>query len=437
MKVSKLIIITPLLLAAIAAAFVAGTMFAGDSMSTMSGGATGDHDMDHAAMNSGATSVDAMAASGETNIKYWVAPMDANFRRDKPGKSPMGMALIPVYDEPAENGSDVTISSAVEQNLGVRTAWVESAEFVQTVKAVGSTTWDESSVSMLHTRAEGWLEVFNITSVGDRVEVGEILFEVFSPMLVTAQNEFLIAKRSANHSLLRASETRLLSLGITESQIEQLSRSGDVLQRLPHRAMRSGVVTELQVRPGMYVMPATNIATLASDDFMWLNVNVFESDAAQLQVGKTATIWFDAFPSERFSGRISTIYPELEMPTRTVKVRIELPNAERRLKANMFARVELESDSRTALLVPREAVIRSGAGSRVITCVGEGRFNVAMVKTGSANGSYIEILEGLTEGDRVVTSGQFLLDAEANGEQAMARLMAEKSLVTTEAEVAK
>ena len=414
MKALKIFIAVLLLLAAIAAAFFIGKMFGGHDMAamqTMSNGEMGDHDMGDAAMAAPAMSDDGMVAGGEKKIKYWVAPMDANFRRDKPGKSPMGMALVPVYDEPAGNGSDVTISAAVEQNLGVRTALVEKTEFVQTVKAVGSTMWNEASISMLHTRAEGWLETFNIASVGDRIEAGEILFEVFSPMLVTAQNEYLIAKRSGNRGLLRASEKRLLSLGITESQIEALGRSGDVLQRLPHRAMRSGVVTELMVRPGMYVMPANNIATLANDNSMWLNVQVFESDAAQLQLGKAATIWFDAFPGERFSGRIGYIYPELEMPTRTITVRIELPNSDGRLKANMFARVVLESDARRALQVPREAVIRSGAGSRVITSIGDGSFNVAVVKTGSVNDSHIEILEGLAGGDRVVTSGQFLLDA--------------------------
>lgn len=432
MKALKITLVAIALLVALVAAFYIGKLFGSHDMAgiqAMSNNAMGDRDSSHTAMTDYAMAANNDSPDGEKKIKYWVAPMDPNFRRDKPGKSPMGMDLVPVYDEPDTKGSDVTISSAVEQNLGVRTALVEKTPFVQTIEAVGSTMWNESSISMLHTRAEGWLEIFNIASVGDRVEEGDILFEVFSPLLVTAQNEFLIAKRSGNRALLRASEKRLLSLGVSESQMEELSRSGTVLQRLPHRAMRSGIITDLRVRPGMYVKPATNVATMVSDDSIWLNINVFESDAAQIRPGRPVSIWFDAFPGEKFSGSVSYIYPELNMPTRTVRVRIELPNADRRLKANMFARVALESDRRMALQVPREAVIRSGAGSRVITATGEGGFDVAVVKTGSVNNSHIEILEGLAAGDRVVTSGQFLLDAEANGEQAMARLMAEKSMV--------
>lgn len=413
MKALKRSLAAAILLVAIVAAFFGGKLF----------------DVSELAATESAVADNNSLSGGEKTIKYWVAPMDPNFRRDEPGKSPMGMDLVPVYDEPDSKGSDLIISSAVEQNLGVRTALVEKAVFVQTIKAVGTSVWNESSISMLHTRTEGWLEIFNIASVGDRIEEGDILFEVFSPLLVTAQNEFLIAKRSGSRALLRASEQRLLALGVSESQMEALSRSGNVLQRLPHRATRGGIITDLRVRPGMYVKPATNIATMVSDDPIWLHVNLFESDVALVREGKAVSIWFDAFPGERFSGRVSYIYPELSMPTRTARVRIEMPNPHRRLKAKMFARVELESDRRMALQVPREAVIRSGAGSRVITSVGEGRFNVAVVKTGSVNNSHIEILEGLSAGDRVVTSGQFLLDAEANGEQAMARLNAEKSVV--------
>lgn len=381
--------------------------------------------MDHAAMG------DNTDVSSEREILYWVAPMDANFRRDEPGKSPMGMDLVPYYADQAANNSssypnaDVSISPTVVKNLGVRTSVVEAAPMARRVETVGYTGWDESTLTMVHPRAEGWLEVFNIDSVGDTVQAGQILFEVFSPKLVSAQREYLTARRTGNQGLIRASRDRLASLGLTAVQITELQRRGKVMERLPYRATRDATVTEINAREGMFVMPMTNIAALADLSTIWVDVEVFANDAAWMQQGLPATAEFAAYPNDTWVGEVAYVYPELDAATRTLRLRLAFDNADGRLRPNMFANVTIEAEPRQNILqVPREAVIRSGAGSRVLVALGNGSFKVAAVKTGVVNRERIEIKQGLKVGQRVVTSGQFLLDAEANGEQAMARLNA-------------
>ena len=388
---------------------------------------------DHTAMAKSSMNASSHGANtDERKILYWVAPMDANFRRDKPGKSPMGMDLVPFYDDQAGGNpdADVSISASIAQNLGLRTSLVTRGPMARHVETVGYTGWVESSLTMVHPRAEGWLEIFNIDSAGDRVEKGQVLFEVFSPKLVSAQREYLTARSSGNRALIRASRERLLALGITPTQVKELERVGKVMERLPYRATRTATVTDINAREGMFVTPMTNIAALADLSTIWVDVEVFESNAAWMRKGLAATARFPAYPAEEFAGEIGYVYPELNAGTRTLRLRLVFDNAEGKLRPNMFSKVSIAAAPRENVLqVPREAVIRSGAGSRVITSAGDGGFNVALVKTGTVNNSHIEILEGLAEGDRVVTSGQFLLDAEANGEQAMARLMAEKKVI--------
>ncbi len=215
------------------------------------------------------------------------------------------------------------------------------------------------------------------------------------------------------------------ALGFTQAQVEELDRTATVSNLLSVRAERNSIVTHLGVREGNYVEPKTAIATLASLDSVWIETEVFESMAGWIEPGLPASVSFAAYPGESWETEVAYIYPNLESTTRSLRLRLVIANADRRLRPNMFATVKIESKPRlNALTVSREAVIRAGEGDRVIVALGGGQFRPQVVRTGVASGSRIEIISGLSEGDRVVTSGQFLLDSEANGEQAFARLEA-------------
>ncbi len=375
-----------------------------------------DMDMDMAGM-----AAPAAVDSNSRKPLYWVAPMDANYRRDVPGLSPMGMPLIPVY----ESSDTITVSPAIQQNLGLRTDVVVREDFAPNIEAVGYTHWDQSSIHKLHARAEGWLEVFNLASEGDSVLAGDVLYELFSPALVSAQREYLSARASNNASLGAVARERLMSLGFTGEQVATLEQTTRISNRLSVRAEKDAVVTQIGVREGSYVTPGTLIATLASLDTVWVEAEVFESLSTWVQVGQPAQISFTAFPGELWPSTVDYIYPNLNAVTRSLRVRFLVENGAAKLLPDMFTRVSIAGvPKRGVLTVPREAVIRSGNGDRVIQALGEGRFQPVVVRTGIANGTRLEILNGLGEGDTVVTSGQFLLDSEANGEQAFSRLTA-------------
>lgn len=365
-----------------------------------------------------------MAAPASTNSDsrlplYWVAPMDANYRRDVPGMSPMGMPLIPVY----ESSDTITVSSAILQNLGLRTDVVVRENFAPNIDAVGIVHWDQSTIQKLHTRAEGWLEVFNLATEGEAVLAGDVLYELFSPALVSAQREYLSARASNNASLRSVARERLMSLGFTSEQVATLEETTSISNRLSVRAEKDAVVTQIGVREGSYVTPGTVIATLASLDTVWVEAEVFESLSAWVQVGQAAQISFSAYPGELWQSTVDYIYPSLDATTRSLRVRLLVQNGAGRLRPDMFAKLSIAGVPKLDVLtVPREAVIRSGNGDRVIQALGEGRFKPVVVRTGIANGTRLEIVSGLEQGDTVVTSGQFLLDSEANGEQAFSRL---------------
>jgi Cu(I)/Ag(I) efflux system membrane fusion protein len=368
--------------------------------------------------------------SSERQPLYWVAPMDANYRRDEPGLSPMGMALIPVYD----SGDTITVSSSIQQNLGVRTAQTRREDFSPTIKAVGHAAWDEASIQMLHTRAAGWLEIFNLASVGDNVVAGEILYELFAPNLVSVQREYLTASASGNRQLTSIAKDRLFAFGFTLQQVEDLESTQTANSRMVARAERDATITHIGVRQGNYVEPSTQIAALASLDRVWIEAEVFESKASWIQPGLPAEVSFTAFPGETWKTEIDYVYPNLESTTRSLRLRLILDNSDHRLRPNMFASVQITAKPKVNVLtVPREAVIRAGQGERVMVALGDGGFRPQVVQTGIVSNGRIEILTGLREGETVVTSGQFLLDSEANGEQAFARLSETDGGMRTEA----
>ena len=362
-------------------------------------------------------------AEEEKETLYWVAPMDANYRRDKPGKSPMGMDLIPFYAGADEDGSTVTISPTVVQNLGVRTAKAELTRLWRGIDTVGYVDYDESKVSHIHLRTEGWIEKLVVESEGERVKKGDFLFDVYSPKLVNAQEELVTALATGNKGLIRATKERLSALGISSSQIKQLQKDKKVKQQISIYASQDGVVSSLPVREGMFVKPSQKVMTLADLSSVWLLAEVFERQSQWVEDGQSAEVSLSYIPGKTWDGNVEYIYPSLDPKTRTLKVRLRFDNPGERLKPNMYANVKIFGGAKEdTIVIPLEGLIRTGRDERVIIDLGEGKFEARDVKAGIESGNYVEILEGVNDGDKIVTSGQFLIDSEASMRASLTRM---------------
>jgi Cu(I)/Ag(I) efflux system membrane fusion protein len=364
------------------------------------------------------------AVGDEPEILYWVAPMDPNYRRDKPGKSPMGMDLIPVYAEStANNDGSMTIAPEVVQNLGVRTAVAERSRLWRGIDTVGYVDYDESLVSHIHLRTEGWIENLVVQSEGERVTRGQRLFDLYSPELVNAQEEFLQALKLDNPGMVQASKDRLAALGVSAGQIQTLQKNRRVQQTVSIFAPQDGVVSTLPVREGMFVKPADRVMSLADLSSVWLLAEVFERQADWVKIGQSADVVLPYQPGKQFEGRVEYIYPGLDPKTRTLKVRLRFANPDETLKPNMYANVKIYGGPRENIVViPLEALIRTGREDRVVIDLGEGRFTSRRVQAGMESGDWVEIVSGIEPGDRVVTSGQFLIDSEASLKASLQRM---------------
>lgn len=364
-------------------------------------------------------------AGGEPEVLYWVAPMDPNYRRDEPGKSPMGMDLVPVYAGDA-NGQDsavVSIDPTVINNLGVRTAPAASGALARRVETVGYISYDEDTLQHIHSRVDGWIESLAVKAAGDPVETGQLLYQLYSPTLVNAQQEYLAALNGGNQTLIGASRERLASLGVTASEVSRLDRERSASRLVSVYANVNGYAADLGVREGIYITPATEIMSIAQLDQVWVLVEVFERQASWISEGQQAEVELDYLPGQSWQGIVDYIYPELDPMTRTLKVRLRFDNTSQALRPNMFARVTIfGSETDPVVHVPREALIRGGAVDRVVIALGEGRFRAQPVDVGIESGDRVEIRSGLTEGDLIVTSGQFLIDSESNIESALVRM---------------
>ena len=367
--------------------------------------------------------VPTVRAEEEKEILYWVAPMDPNYKRDKPGKSPMGMDLIPFYAGEEDSGSTVTISPTVVQNLGVRTAKSERTRLWRGIDTVGYVDYDESKVSHIHLRTEGWIEKLTVESEGERVKKDEFLFDVYSPLLVSAQEELVTAIATGNKNLIRASKERLSALGISEKQIRQLEKTKKVKQIISVYSPQNGVVSKFPVRDGMFVKPSQSVMTLADLSSVWLLAEVFERQAEWVEVGQPAEVTLSYIPGRVWEGEVEYIYPTLDPKTRTLKVRLRFDNPDEKLKPNMYANVKIYGGAKeNTIVIPLEALIRTGRDERVIVAMGDGKFEARTVKAGIESGDFVEILEGLDANERVVTSGQFLIDSEASMRASLNRM---------------
>ncbi|SFQ79993.1 efflux RND transporter periplasmic adaptor subunit [Donghicola eburneus] len=361
------------------------------------------------------------ADSGGPAILYWVAPMDPNFRRDGPGKSPMGMDLVPVYegDEPAGGPAEVRMDAAEINAIGVRTALAKSDEISSQIRTVGFVDWNEHRTAHVHTRVEGWIERLDVRAVGDTVSKGDLLFELFSPEVGSATAELVrINESEPGTRIVEIAKNRLRSLGMGDAQIERISQTGQAERNIAIYAPQDGVVVGLEAAEGMYLKPDVRALTLTDPTDIWLIAEVFERDLGRLSEGMRAEARFEHLPDTVFAGTVDYIYPELDLRTRTLPVRLVFDNADGSLRPGMFGTVLLEdTDRHLAVTVPSEAVIRTGRAERVILRTGEGRFAPRLVTTGLRDGfgagGRTEIVQGLAAGEEVVSSAQFLIDSES------------------------
>ncbi|MBE0486919.1 efflux RND transporter periplasmic adaptor subunit [Marinobacter sp.] len=361
----------------------------------------------------------------ESKPLYWVAPMDPNYRRDQPGKSPMGMDLVPVYQEEETDRNDggIQINASVRANLGVKTAAVSRGPVSIPVRTVGYVTDNEDKLIHVHSRIAGWVEVLHIRSLGEQVHRGEPLYEIYSPELVNAQQEFLMSERLSRGSQAAATGGKLRSLGMTDSQIANLQKTGKVRERITVFAPGSGYVAALPVRAGMYVRPDTDIMAIGSRDSVWVIAEFFERQAGLVMAGQAAEFTTPSMPDARWQGTIDYVYPELDARTRTLRARIRVPNPDGRLRPNMFVNLTMDAPIGDDLLtIPRPALIQRSDGQHVLLAEGNGYFRPVPVKTGQEAGDRVVIREGLEEGQQVVVSAQFLIDSETSLEAAMLRL---------------
>ena len=366
------------------------------------------------------------AGKGERKILYWRAPMDPNFRSDKPGKSPMGMDLVPVYADEADTPTTpgIRIDPAVRNNIGVRTALVTRGALARKVETVGYVVFNDDQVSAIHVRSEGWIERLDADTEGARVEEVQPLFELYSRPLVSAQAEYLQALETGRPQVIAAARERLIALGVTASQIADLEKTRRVRQRLDVLAPQSGIVAELNVRQGTYVQPGTTAMKLADLSTVWVLVDVYEDQIDWIKPGEQAVMTLPFFPGKKWVGHVDYVYPTIHEASRTGRIRLVFDNPDLTLRPNMYANVTIEVDPRTEVLaIPTEALIRTGRSERVILALDDGRFRPAQVRAGIESGNQVEILDGLTEGERVVTSAQFLLDSEASFEASIMRML--------------
>lgn len=363
------------------------------------------------------------AADNEQEVLYWVAPMDPNYRRDKPGKSPMGMDLVPFYETTNGDSNILSISPAVVQNLGVRTQKAELGQLWRAINTVAYINYDESKVRHVHLRTEGWIENLAVESEGDRFKKGDFLFGLYSPKLVNAQDEFVSALTTGNTGLIQASKQRLIALGISASHIKQLEKTRKVKQRISIYAHHDGVVSKLSVREGMFVKPEMEIMTLVDLSSVWLQAEVFERQTAWVEVGQIAEVKLSYLPGKTWQGKVEYIYPSLDPKTRTLKVRLQFENKDELLKPNMYARVKIFGGAKQdIIIIPLEGLIRTGSEERVIIALGEGKFEAREVDAGIESGDYVEIIRGVQVEENIVISGQFLIDSEASMRGSLKRL---------------
>lgn len=358
---------------------------------------------------------------------YWVAPMDPNYQRDKPGKSPMGMDLIPVYAEKTtakENvAGTVIIDAAVENNLGVKTAAVIKQKLEPKINTIGYVAFDESHLWQTNIRVSGWVQKLYVNAVGEQVHKGDVLFTLYSPELVKSQQELLNAYRTGRSGLMQGARDRLAALGVDKQQIKHIIKTGKATKTIEVKAIADGVIASLNIREGGYLSPAQAAISAGPLNEVWVNAEIFERQAHWITTDSKATMTLDAIPGQQWQGKVDYVYPILDPKTRTLRMRLKFANHNEQLKPNMFANITLTPITEKAVLtIPTQAVIRSGNMTRVVLAEGNGKYRSVKIRIGREADNLVEVIAGLTTADRIVTSAQFMLDSESNKTADLSRI---------------
>lgn len=356
------------------------------------------------------------SASAERKVLYWYDPMVPTQKFDKPGKSPyMDMQLMPKYaDEDMQDSVGVSVSAQTVQALGLRTVEVVQSKIGADIDVVGTVLLNDRDVSIVQARAAGFVERVYARAAGDVIAAGAPLVDLLLPEWIAAQREFLSVRALGDASLTAAARQRLVLLGMPQALIAQVERAGTPKGLYTVISPQGGLVAELMVRQGMTVSAGESLARVNGLATVWIEAAVPEAQSGPLQVGQAAQVRLAAFPSEVMKARIISILPEANRDTRTVRVRLEMANPGQRLKAGMSGQIELKGNEQTALLVPSEAVIRTGKRALTYVVDGPGKFHPMEVQLGAEIGDQLVVQSGLAAGQQVVASAQFLIDSEAS-----------------------
>jgi Cu(I)/Ag(I) efflux system membrane fusion protein len=363
--------------------------------------------------------------AGNRKIKYYKSTMMLGEISQTPRKDSMGMDMVPVYEDEAADTSTISIDPVTVQNMGLRTGVVTEGPLERVIRTVGAIDYNETALTDVTTKFKGWIEKLYVDATGKFVKAGEPLFDIYSPDLYSAQREYLIALKGGNPSVKASALTRLKYFDISEDQIAKLEKSGEPTKTLRVNAPRDGIVVEKMAVQGQMVDAGMKLYRLADISIVWVQSQVYEQDLAFLKLGQEAEVILSYLPDRKFEGRVTYIYPTVDEKTRTARVRMEFHNPGFFLKPGMFATIELRAElSPSTLLVPDSAILRSGEKNTVFVALEGGKFEPRVVTLGprSQNNMY-QVLSGLKEGERVVTSGQFMLDSESQLREAIQKML--------------
>ncbi|PLX97063.1 MAG: efflux RND transporter periplasmic adaptor subunit [Desulfuromonas sp.] len=382
------------------------------------------------------------AAMGERTIKYWVAPMDPTYIRKEPGKSPMGMDLVPVYEGDAPTGAVISVDSVTVQNMGVRREEVTRQNIERSIRTVGLVTYEEQTQYQVNSKIGGWVEELYVNRSGQSVRQGEPLLRLYSPELVSAQQELLLALANRDalvtspfpevvagaERLLDAARQRLALWDISRAQTEKLETTRQIERTLLLHSPYSGVVTEKLVTEGMALKPGMPLLRIANLARVWVNADIYESELPWVKVGAKAQVEIPYGERPTLAASVDFIYPFVEPRTRTVKARLVLDNPMQELKPEMYVNVRLEAHKASDVVaVPAEAILDSGDVQTVFVALGDGKFEPRQVKVGLyGDDGRVEIIQGLFAGEQVVVSSQFLFDSESKLREAIRKMLAPK-----------
>jgi RND family efflux transporter MFP subunit len=383
-----------------------------------------------------AGAINAASMGSDRRIAFYKSTMNPGEISPKPAKDSMGMDMVPVYaDEAASGSTAIAVDAGTVQKMDIRTGLVRRGRVRRVIRTVGAIDFDETAMAEVSTKFRGWVEKLYVDSTGKQMHKGDPLFEIYSPELYLAQTEYLLTLNSStNHdtaaSALRktAATTKLRYWDISEDQIAELERSRAPKKTLRMNAPRDGIVVEKFVEEGQMVEPGMKLYRLADLASVWIQAQVYEQDLPFIKLGQEATVTLASLPDPKFRGRVTYIYPMVDEKTRTAKVRMEFHNPGYFLKPGMYATVEIAAElSPSAVLVPDMAVLRSGEQNTVFVALDGGRFEPRKIELGPrSEGGFYEVASGLREGERVVTSGQFMLDSESQLREAIQKMTGHK-----------